>query len=73
MVLVCSVGTHAVGQATGTAATPSAPQNATTSPSSNAPIAIDKDAQQNANKAKAIIEQGIQALGGQTYLTMKDR
>src|SRR5215467_5756765 len=72
MVLVCLTGAHAVGQATA-AVTPSAPQNATTSPSSTPPITIDKDAQQNANKAKAIIEQGIQALGGQTWLTMKDR
>ena len=72
MVLVCLTGAHAVGQATAAVA-PSAPQNATTNPSSNPPITIDKDAQQNANKAKTIIEQGIQALGGQTYLTMKDR
>src|SRR5579864_1805859 len=72
MALVCSVGAQAVGQATAAAAPPT-PQNASTSPSPNAPITVDKDALQNANKAKAIIEQGIQALGGQTYLTMKDR
>ena len=34
---------------------------------------VDKEATQNANKAKALIEQGIQALGGQTYLTIRDR
>src|SRR5215467_10838329 len=73
MVLVCSVGAQSVGQATGAVATQSAPQNAATSPPSSAPVTVDKDAQQNANKAKAIIEEGIQALGGQTWLTMKDR
>ena len=36
-------------------------------------IELDKEATANANKAKAIIEQGIQALGGQTYLTIRDR
>ena len=34
---------------------------------------VDKDAQDNSAKAKAIIEQAIQALGGQTYLTLRDR
>jgi hypothetical protein len=29
--------------------------------------------QANAHKARAIVEQGIQALGGQTYLTIRDR
>jgi hypothetical protein len=29
--------------------------------------------QENARKAKAVIEQGIQALGGQIYLTIRDR
>ena len=28
---------------------------------------------QNSNKAKSVIEQGIQALGGQTWLTIRDR
>jgi hypothetical protein len=36
-------------------------------------IELDKDATANANKAKTIVEQGIQALGGQTYLTIRDR
>jgi hypothetical protein len=34
---------------------------------------MDKEAQQNAAKAKAIIEQGIQALGGDAYLNIRDR
>jgi hypothetical protein len=37
------------------------------------PIPMDKEAQQNAAKAKAIILQGIQALGGDTYLNIRDR
>lgn len=38
-----------------------------------AAITLDKEAVQNSNKAKSIIEAGIQALGGQTYLTIRDR
>src|SRR5271165_4687479 len=34
------------------------------------PIPTDQD---NARKAKAILEQAIQALGGQNYLTLHDR
>lgn len=34
---------------------------------------MDKEAQQNATKAKAIVEQGIQALGGEAYLNIRDR
>ena len=33
----------------------------------------DKEAQQNATKAKSIIEQGIQALGGPMYLNIRDK
>lgn len=71
MVLVCLVGSHALGQAQGTAAPPS-PQDAK-SPASSAAISLDKDALKNANQAKTIVEQGIQALGGQAYLTIRDR
>jgi hypothetical protein len=35
--------------------------------------AVDKEAQQNANQAKSIIDKGIEALGGQAYLTIRDR
>ena len=34
---------------------------------------MDKDAIQNSDQAKSIIEQGIKALGGDTYLTIRDR
>jgi len=72
MVLVCSLGSQMFGQSP-SAAPQQAPQNATSNPSSNSAIALDKDAMQNANKAKSVIEQGIQALGGQTWLTVRDR
>jgi hypothetical protein len=36
-------------------------------------VALDKEAQENSNKAKAILNQAIEALGGQTYLTIRDR
>jgi hypothetical protein len=36
------------------------------------PITLDKIAQENADKARALIEQGIKALGGETYLTIRD-
>jgi hypothetical protein len=41
-------------------------------PSSTSPPAISPD-QENARRAKTTIEQAIQALGGQTYLTLRDR
>jgi len=34
---------------------------------------MDKEGLENASKARAVIEQGIQALGGQAYLTVRDR
>jgi hypothetical protein len=68
-VLVCVLGFHAVGQTPGAAPPPS--QN--TNPPSNPAIALDKEAAKNADKAKSIIEQGIQALGGDTWLTIRDR
>jgi hypothetical protein len=54
-------------------------QNATTPPGKNSPpasspsITLDKEALQNSDKAKSTIQQGIAALGGQTYLTIRDR
>lgn len=72
MVIVCSLGSQVLGQSP-SAAQPQAPQNATANPSSNSAIALDKDAMQNSIKAKSIIDQGIQALGGQAWLTVRDR
>ena len=47
-------------------------QQATKS-SGGAAITLDKEGQQNSNRAKSIIEAGIQALGGQAYLTIRNR
>ena len=71
LVLVCSVCSRS-GAQTQDAATAPASKDAAKA-SSSPSIALDKDALQNSNKAKAIIEQGIQALGGQNYLTIRDR
>lgn len=68
LVLVCSGWLQAGQQpASSTAA------QQTTKTSASAAIALDKEAQQNSNKAKSTIEAGILALGGQTYLTIRDR
>ena len=68
LVLVCS-GSFVLGQQPASSAT----SQGSTSPGSSPAIALDKEAQQNSNKAKSIIEEGIKALGGQTYLTIRDR
>lgn len=53
---------------------PSAPASAPSATGAlGGKIELDKEALDNANKAKAVIEQGIQALGGQTFLTLRDR
>jgi hypothetical protein len=65
LVLVCSAWPQADGQPRNAAAPPAA-QSANSGP------AIPAD-QENARKAKTILDQGIQALGGQTYLTIRDR
>ena len=72
MVLVCSVGSLAQDppQRVGI---PPTPQDSAKPAAGNSGIALDKEALQNASKAKAIINQGIEALGGQTYLTIRDR
>jgi len=87
LVLVCSAWPQAWGQprnaaaerlpqspsAQASPAESSAAQSSPTEPSpqsSDPAIPVD---QENSRKAKAIIEQGIQALGGQAYLTIRDR
>lgn len=66
LVLVCSAWAQA-----GAPARPPAPQASAASPSqSQAAVPAD---QENAHKAKAIINQGIQALGGQAFVTIRDR
>jgi len=72
LVLVCSAFSQS-GAQTQNAATPAPlPKDAAKATPSPA-ITLDKEAVQNSDKAKAIIEQGIQALGGQIYLTIRDR
>jgi hypothetical protein len=68
LVLVCAAWSQ-VGNQPRTAAAQPAPQppSQTTNPTP-APAG-----QENANKAKAVLDQGIQALGGQAYLTIRDR
>ncbi|HYM79163.1 MAG TPA: hypothetical protein VE377_24525 [Candidatus Dormibacteraeota bacterium] len=72
LVLVCSAWSQSTGRPENAPAqTP--PQNAQAVASPAATVSIDREALQNSTKAKTIIEQGIQALGGQTYLTIRDR
>jgi hypothetical protein len=67
LVLVCAAASHAWERPQD--ATPQAPAN--TAPAAATP-AIPVD-QENAHKAKALINQAIQALGGDAYLTIRDR
>ena len=67
LVLVCAAASHAWER----------PQDATPQASANAapaaatpPMPVD---QENARKAKALIDQAIQALGGDAYLNIRDR
>ena len=65
LALVCSVASPA-WEGRQSASAPAAPKSA----SESAPAApVDPDAR----KAKALIDQAIEALGGQTYLTIRDR
>src|SRR5215472_11991787 len=70
LLLVCSACSEGMSQAQNV--TTPAGKNPTQPPSAPS-ITLDKEAQQNSSKAKVIIEQGIEALGGQTYLTIRDR
>jgi hypothetical protein len=71
LALVCAVWPYAgVDPQAATAQQPSAVSKPA---AASQPATVDKDAQENANKARALIEQGIQALGGQAYLTIRDR
>jgi len=72
LVLVCSACPQ-TGAQTQNAATPAPGPKDAPKASPSPAIALDKEAVQNSDKAKAIIEQGIQALGGQIYLTIRDR
>jgi len=74
LVLVLSAWSQAGGEprnATAQAAPQAAPPSGQSAPASPAPALSDD--QKNARKAKALIDQAIQALGGQAYLTLRDR
>lgn len=68
MVLVCSTWSLVWGQAQNATTPPSKDANPPSSPA----ITLDKEALQNSDKAKAIIQEGIKALGGETWLTIRD-
>ena len=68
MALVCSTWSLVWGQAQNAATSPSKDPN----PSSAPAITLDKEALQNSDKAKSIIQEGIKALGGETWLTVRD-
>jgi hypothetical protein len=78
LVLVCSAWSQAgepprpaspaTAQAAGSGAAVSAP--VPSAPAKSAPASAD---QENARKARALIDQGIQALGGENYLNIRDR
>src|SRR5581483_6151265 len=67
LVLVCSASLLLQQTASSGTASPSAKTTA------GSPIVLDKDAMENSNKANSVIEEGIKALGGQNYLTIRDR
>ena len=69
MLLVCSTWPLVWAQSQNAGASSPNVTNGASTPA----ITLDKEAVQNANKAKAIIDQGIQALGGQTWLTIRDQ
>lgn len=73
IVLVCTTWSMGWAQAQSVTSPPTAKDAAKNPASATAPITLDKEALQNTDKGKAIIEEGIQALGGQAYLTIRDR
>ncbi len=73
LVLVCSAWSNAAWSLVwdrSQDAVPASPQTSSRVTSTSAAIPV---AQQNANQAKALLDQAIQALGGQAYLTIRDR
>jgi hypothetical protein len=77
LVLVCAAASHAWERAQNVAppASPQASSQSSTPASSQAAPAapaIPMD-QENARKAKALVDQAIQALGGDAYLNLRDR
>jgi hypothetical protein len=69
LILVCAAWFQAGGEPRN-AASQVSPQAAPEAAKSTPALSAD---QEDARKAKAIVDQGIQALGGQAYLTIRDR
>jgi len=73
LVLVCSSAAESrAARQTSTPATAGSQTPAAPAAASSVKAPIDKEALQNTAKAKSIIEQGIQALGGQNWLNIRD-
>jgi hypothetical protein len=72
LVLVCAAASHArtPQNAAPPASSEVTPQTSATPAAAQSAIPVD---QENARKAKALIDQAIQALGGEAYLTIRDR
>src|SRR5271163_3884137 len=77
LVLVCSGWSHAAGPSQTQSAPASQPGSSTgaaaeasTQSAANPPV---NAADENTGKAKAVIEQAFQALGGEAYLNIRDR
>jgi hypothetical protein len=73
-VLVCSPVTGIEAQSPNSGGPPPASTaKSLAKPSTPGAIPLDKAGQENANKAREIVNQGIKALGGDAYLTIRDR
>src|SRR5579863_396069 len=70
LVLVCLAWSHSLGQAANSSPATTSPQAAGTA--AIKPV-VNQVAEQNATQAKKILEDAIKALGGETYLTIRDR
>lgn len=66
--LLCALSSPARPQSLDTTQSPPPPQPSSQSPAASVPLD-----QQNAGQAKALLNQAIQALGGDAYLTIHDR
>ncbi|HEV3510992.1 MAG TPA: hypothetical protein VGS05_04755 [Candidatus Sulfotelmatobacter sp.] len=70
LVLVCLAWAHSLGQGVNSA--PPAPSPQAAGAAAIKPV-VNQEAEQNATQAKKILEDAIKALGGETYLTIRDR
>lgn len=70
LLLVCLASSHSPGQTASSSPQTVTPQAVVTAPG-KAPV--NKEAEQNADQAKKVLQDAINALGGETYLTVRDR